>query len=499
MGNLVSVKNLYKSFFGTLALDGMDFEMDEGEIRCLIGENGCGKSTLIKVISGFHDYDSGEISINGKKMEKIAPADAIAMGIQVIYQDFSLFPNMTVAENIMMYQTVADKKQVINWKENRKTAMRMMEKLQLDVDPDAYVADITVAQKQMVAICRALVQNAKLLVMDEPTTALTNREVARLLEIVKQLKADGVSVLFVSHKLEEVAGTCDTVTVMRNGHNVYQSKPDDPPLSKEEMIYYMTGRRFSSESYDYQKKSDIPALEVRDLTLEGAVYDVNFAVYPGEVLGITGLLGCGRSELALSLFGLIPATGGTILVNGQDCGIFHTPDEAIAHNIAYVPEDRLTEGLDLRQPILSNATARIVRDYTKAHGILDLAGLRKKQMEALGLMEVHGMVPGNPASSLSGGNQQKIVLIKWLASDPNILILNCPTVGVDVGAKSDIHRKIRELASGEGITVLVISNDSYELMQTCNRILIMRDGELSQEVQAKDTDMDALEELIARG
>jgi len=499
LSTLVSIKNLYKSFFGAMALNGMNFELNEGEVRCLIGENGCGKSTMIKVISGFHDYDSGEIYINGKKFNKITPSESIAEGIQVIYQDFSLFPNMTVAENIMMYETVAHKKPLINWKTNKQRALEVMNKIQLDVNPDAYVSDITVAQKQMVAICRAIVQNTKLLIMDEPTTALTNKEVDKLFEIVRQIKKEGVSVLFVSHKLDEISEICDSFTIMRNGQNVYQSNKGDAPLSNEDMIYYMTGRKFSSVTHEYKENDPVPALKLNKLSLEGAFYDIDISLYKGEVLGITGLLGCGRSELALSLFGLLPAESGSIEVMGKKVELFKCPDDAIAQSIAYIPEDRLTEGLDLKQPIASNAICRIIRDNLDKFGLLNLKVLKDKQEKALGLMDVRGMVPGNPASSLSGGNQQKIVLIKWLASNPKIIILNCPTVGVDVGAKSDIHKMIRDLAKEQGVAVIVISNDSYELMQTCNRVLIMKNGMITQEVDIKDTSMDDLEERIARG
>lgn len=497
MKSIVRIKNLYKSFYGAMALNGMDFCINEGEVRCLIGENGCGKSTMIKVISGFHPFDSGELYINEKPYRKITPSESIAEGIQVIYQDFSLFPNMTIAENIMMYSTVAGKKPVIRWGEIRKRAMEVLEKVQFSVDPDIYVADLNVAQKQMVAICRALVQDAKLLIMDEPTTALTTKEVERLFEIVRKLKSEGVSVLFVSHKLDEISAICDSYTIMRNGKNVFQSEEKDGILSQEEMVYYMTGKKFTSETYQYEPVDDAPALKLNHLTLEGAFEDINFSLYKGEVLGITGLLGCGRSELAETLFGLKTATGGSLEVGGKNVGVFRSVEDALKNGIAYVPEDRLTEGLHLDQSIADNAIARIVQDYTGKFGVLKQKELRKKQKESLGSMHVAGMVPENPANSLSGGNQQKIVLIKWLASNPDILILNCPTVGVDVGAKSDIHRMVRELAREKGVAVIVVSNDIYEIMQTCNRVLIMKEGHISSEIDIQDTTMAALEALAA--
>lgn len=495
--NIVKIKNMYKSFYGAMALNGMDFSMNEGEIRCLIGENGCGKSTMIKVISGFHPFDSGELYINDKLYKKITPSESIAEGIQVIYQDFSLFPNMTIAENIMMYSTVAKGDIAINWKEIRKKAEDILKKVQFDIDPNMYVADLNVAQKQMVVICRAIVQNARLLIMDEPTTALTTREVERLFEIVRKLKEDGVSVLFVSHKLDEIAEICDSYTIMRNGKNVFQSEVGEGKLSKEDMVYYMTGKKFTSETHVYVEQSPIPALKLNDLTLDGAFENINFSLYKGEVLGITGLLGCGNAELVETLFGIKKATGGSIEIAGKNVGIFGCVDDALNSKIAYVPEDRLTEGLHLNQSIADNAIARILRNYTGHMGLLKMKELRKKQKESLSSMSVAGMVPENPANSLSGGNQQKIVLIKWLASNPDILILNSPTVGVDVGAKSDIHKIIRDLAREKGVAVLVVSSDMYEIMQICNRVLLMKEGKISQEIDIKDTSMDELEELAA--
>lgn len=496
MKTIVEVKNLYKSFYGALALEGMNLTIKEGEVRCLIGENGCGKSTLIKVISGFYPYDSGTLTINGKVYPKISTSESIAEGIQVIYQDFSLFSNMTIAENIMMYSTVAGGKIKIDWKEIKKNARSILNRVGFDIDPELYVSDLNVAQKQMVAICRAIVQDAKLLIMDEPTTALTKKEVQRLFEIVRKLKSEGVSVLFVSHKLDEIAEICDSYTIMRNGKCVFQSEANDEKISREDMVYYMTGKKFSNETFTYRPISEIPALKTENLSLTGNFRDINLTLYKGEVLGITGLLGCGMSELAMSLFGLKPATGGSIEIDGKSIGVFHNVEEALNCHIAYVPEDRLTEGLHLKQSIADNSIARIVRDYANRFGIISRRELLKKQEEGLNSMSVAGMIPDNPASSLSGGNQQKIVLIKWLSSNPDILILNCPTVGVDIGAKSDIHGIIRKLAREQGVGVILISNDNYELKQTCNRVLVMNEGRIVKEMNMENTTLDEFEAVL---
>ena len=489
---------MYKSFFGVVALDGMNFSMDEGEIRCLIGENGCGKSTMIKVISGFYTYDRGELEIGGRPYRRITPAESFREGIQVIYQDFSLFPNMTIAENIMMYSTVAEGKPLINAKKTRERAVETLQKIHFDIDPDLYVSELNVAQKQMVAICRAIVQDAKLLVMDEPTTALTTREVEKLFEVVRKLKSHGVAVLFVSHKLDEVLEICESITVMRNGKNVYDSELNGQMLSKEELIYYMTGKRFDNARYEYRPVDAEPLMEVRGYTLPGKFEDVSFSLHRGEIMGVTGLLGCGRGELAEALFGLRAARGGTVLIDGREVGAFKRVDDALAHGIAYVPEDRLTEGLHLDQRIAENSVSRVVGDFAGPLGALDLRGLARQKEKGLSSMYVAGMKPENPAKSLSGGNQQKIVLIKWLASNPRILILNCPTVGVDVGAKSDIHETVRRLAADKGVGVIVISDDILEIMQLCNRVIIMKNGRFDYETPIADTTMEQLEARLAQ-
>lgn len=497
MKKLVSVKEMYKSFFGVVALDGMNFSMDEGEIRCLIGENGCGKSTMIKVISGFYPYDRGRLEIGGKPYPKITPAESISEGVQVIYQDFSLFPNMTIAENIMMYSTVAGKKPLVSAKKIREQAVATLEKIHFEIDPDLYVDGLSVAQKQMVAICRAMVQEARLLVMDEPTTALTTKEVEKLFEVVRKLKQHGVAVLFVSHKLDEVLEICESITVMRNGKNVYDSPLGGQPVSKEELIYYMTGKHFDNARYEYQPTGEAPLMEVQGYTLPGKFEDISFSLHRGEIMGITGLLGCGRGELAEALFGLRAAQSGEIRINGEQVGILRNVQQALAHRIAYVPEDRLTEGLHLDQSIAENSVSRVVGNFAGPLGALDLKGLAAQTEKGLSSMYVAGMKPQNPVKSLSGGNQQKIVLIKWLASDPDILILNCPTVGVDVGAKSDIHEIVRQLAAQKGVGVIVISDDILEIMQLCNRVIIMKNGRFAYETPVAETSMEQLEAQLA--
>lgn len=494
MTKIVELKNVVKTFSGAVALDGMNLTIYEREIRCLIGENGCGKSTMIKGISGYHKFDSGELIINGKHYQNITPREAMDEGIQVIYQDFALFPNMTIAENIMMIDSTTQNRRLVNWKKMKEEARRTLERIKFDIDVDKYVADLNVAEKQMVAISRAIAQEAKLLIMDEPTSALTNAEVEKLFDVVRELKKNGVSVLFVTHKLDEVIRVSDSITVMRNGKNVYES--NENTLSKEDMIYYMTGKRLSEQRSEDVKREGVPVLEVRNYNLDGAFKNVNFSLYKGEILGISGLMGCGKDRLAKALFGIEPASSGEVLINGKPIGLIRRVQDALDHNIGYVPEDRLTEGLHMDHTIADNAIARIIKQLRGKYSLLSKEVVRDKQDETLSMVRITGLRRDNPVRTLSGGNQQKVVLVKWLAANPDILILNAPTVGVDVGAKSEIHDIVRDLAK-RGVSTIVISDDIPEVVQVCQRVLIMENGEIASEHLVKDITIEQLEAMIS--
>lgn len=495
--SIVNITDMYKSFFGVIAMDGMDFDVREGEIHCLVGENGCGKSSMIKVISGFYTFDRGQLHINGKEYRKITPSESMREGIQVIYQDFSLFPNMTIAENIMMYDTVGTCSFLISQDEQFRKARQVLDRIRFDIDPYLYVHQLNIAQMQMVAICRAIAQDARLIIMDEPTTALTTSEVSKLFQVVQQLKDQGVAVLFVSHKLDEILQISDRITVMRNGKSVFVSQEDQPLPSKEELIFHMTGKSFAKPAANEAIDTDLtPIMELKHYGLKDAFEDISFKLYPGEILGITGLLGCGRQELAESLFGIVQATEGRLLIQGKEMRPFRSVQEAVAQRIAYVPEDRMTKGLHMEQSIADNAIARIIEQFRNRLGLISGQKMAKGKERALTTVHIRGMRPYNPVRSLSGGNQQKVGLVKWLASKPLILVLNCPTVGVDVGAKEDIHDIIRGLA-GEGIGVIVISDDIPEVLHLCDRILVMKKGRIAHELRADDMDIDGLESMLA--
>lgn len=487
--NILCVKGIKKSFGGVHALRGVDLTIKRGETHCLAGENGCGKSTIIKVISGFYKPDEGMIEVDGKEYPVMTPGSAIKEGIQVIYQDFSIFPNLTVIENLAFNQVLANKKKLVNKKEFRRIAKEAVKKINFDVDLDALVETLPVADKQLIAISRALLDNAKLIIMDEPTTALTKKEIDRLFEIITNLKENGVTILFVSHKLDEVFEISDSITILRNGENVISCPTKE--MTEEKFAYYMTGRHFDAQvkkEVNEESRGNV-VLEARNLAAMG-FEGVSFELHQGEILGITGQLGSGRTELSMALCGLLKPTAGQIFVEGKEVHIRNV-SEAQKLGIALVPEDRLTEGLFLPQAIIKNITVSRLDQLANKFGILSD---KKVEEESAQWVKEIGVVTKNhefPVQTLSGGNQQKVVLARGLANHPKMLILNGPTVGVDIGAKYDIHRLLRDLAA-EGMAIIVVSDDAAEVVTTCDRALVMQAGQVTGKLSAQDLSADVL-------
>ncbi len=473
---LLRAVEVRKYFAGVKALDGVTLEIRPGEVHCLAGENGCGKSTLIKIISGVYQRDSGTIEFDGKELTKITPISAIMNGIQVIYQDFSVFPNLTVMENLAINSQLVEKRKIVNWKNMRKIAEQAVARIDFKVDLDAQLGELSVAEKQMVAICRALMFNAKLIIMDEPTTALTKKEVKALFKVILQLKEQGISILFVSHKLDEVFEISERFTVFRSGKLI--ATGDTSELDNQKFTYYMTGREFEVKPFVPAKLTPEPLLEVEKLSLDGFYSDISFSVKGGEILGVTGLLDSGRTELALSLFGMRPVTGGKIKIRGKEVEL-KDPQTAIANKIGFVPEDRLSEGLFLDQSIGDNIAISVIDELT-SRGLMDKARYQGEIDKWVKELSIATPDPGNAASTLSGGNQQRIVLAKWLACKPDVLILNGPTVGVDIGSKYDIHQILQKLA-GNGMAVIIISDDLPEILENCSRVMVLKDGRMAGE------------------
>jgi simple sugar transport system ATP-binding protein len=472
---VISARHVSKRFGGVLALADVDLEVRAGDVHCLAGENGCGKSTLIKVISGVEAPDAGEIRIDGAEHGHMTPRAAIRAGIQVIYQDFSLFGNLTVAENVAVTAMVAAGRRLVRPTELRARAAAVIAELGVDLDVDARVEDLTVADRQLTAICRALAEDARVVFMDEPTTALTRREVRSLFRVVQTLQAKGVALVFVSHKLDEVLEISQHVTVMRNGRVVASGSVQE--FDRASLGRAMTGRDVREDRNVPPLPDDAPvALEVDGLGLEGAFADVSFTVRSGEIVGITGLLGSGRSEIAEALFGAVPATAGTIAVDGRRVRVRDIGD-AVHAGIGYVPSDRLGQGLFLDQSIADNVVAGSLDLHRARFGLLDRARLRRTIDTFFAALRIKAASVQAPIRSLSGGNQQRVVLAKWLARGPRVLVLNSPTVGVDVGSKEEILDILRgEAVGGKGI--VVVSDDVPELVAVCHRVLVVRRGRI---------------------
>ncbi|MGD2049738.1 MAG: sugar ABC transporter ATP-binding protein [Chloroflexota bacterium] len=476
------VNNISKHFAGVTALDNVSFSINRGEIRCLVGENGSGKSTMIKIIAGVYLPDDGEIIIKGTRRQALKPIEAIHEGVQVIYQDFSLFPNLTAAENITINRQLAANKKLVNWRENRETAERALARINVNIDLDTEVGLLSVADRQLIAISRALMEKAQLIIMDEPTTALTQKEVESLFQVMRHLRDLGLSILFVSHKLSEVQEIADTVMILRNGRKVADDAASEINLTK--MAYYMTGREITESGYIYDEEDQETKnlLKVESLTRPGSFWDISFEMKPGEILGITGLLGSGRTELALALFGVQPATKGSIIIDGKPVRIRNIQN-AMNAGFGYVPEDRLTEGLFMEQSIGHNIVIRMIDHTLTRANFLSPPKMDNLIQTWVDKLRIKISDKNSKVTSLSGGNQQRVVLAKWLASSPKILILNGPTVGVDVGSKMELHELIKDLAR-QGIGILIMSDDIPELMHTCNRILLMRNGRIAEEFNA---------------
>ncbi|MBN1420171.1 MAG: sugar ABC transporter ATP-binding protein [Planctomycetes bacterium] len=477
--SFLEARGIGKSFAGVRALDDVSIALARGEIRSLVGENGSGKSTLIKIIAGVIPPDAGEIAVEGRPVPRLHPIDAIRLGIQVIYQDLSLFPNLTVAENIALAEELARGRHWVRWREVGAIARDAIGRLGCAIDPRRRVGELTVAERQLVAIARALRRDSRLIVMDEPTSALTPREVETLFSVIRGLRAQGIAILFVSHKLDEVLAASDTITVLRNGRKVAEGEAS--ALDRDALVRHMIGRTVSgsaSRPPGGATQSRV-LLRVEGLARRGSFEDVSFDLRRGEILGITGLLGSGRTEVAKALFGLEPADAGSIAIEGTPVRIRCVRD-AVRAGIAYVPEDRLAEGLFLEQPVDRNIAAAGLKLLARRGGLIDLRRLRVLAARWMEALAIKAPSPKIPVQALSGGNQQKVVLAKWLATAARILILNGPTVGVDVGAKEEIHARIAELARG-GMGVIVISDDRPELDALCGRIIAMQRGRIARE------------------
>lgn len=492
MPNLIEMTGISKHFGGVAALGEVDLTIAAGEVHCLAGENGSGKSTLIKIISGVQPPDAGGmIRIGGQEYTRLTPSDSTRIGIQVIYQDLSLFPDLTVAENVAFAQHLRGLSGV-NRRRIRATAEAVIARIGVSLDLDAKVGDLSIAQRQLVAICRALAAEARLVIMDEPTASLTRTEVDALLDITRELKRRGIAVVFVSHRLDEVLEIAERVTVLRDGRKL--GTWDAQEMTPRRLSALMTGHEFDYTISTPDLSAAPIVLSVRHLSRRGDFEDISLDLRQGEILGIIGLLGSGRTELALSLFGMRPAERGEIRLNGMPATL-RSNRAAIDQGIAYVSEDRLSLGLVLEQPISSNIVLSILDKLAGALGLLRMARRRAAVADWIAQLGIKVSDPENPVRTLSGGNQQRVVLAKWLATRPRVLILDSPTVGVDVNAKDGIYAIVKRLAAS-GMAVIMISDEIPEVLYHAHRILVMHGGRLRGEFQPAHISESELREAI---
>ena len=487
----LELENISKTFPGVKALKKVKFDIYPGEVHSLVGENGAGKSTLIKVMSGAHQPDEGGIiKINGEQVKISNPIDAIKKGISVIYQDFSLFGNLTVAENIVINQIIEKNKLLLNWKEIRIKAEKALNVVGIKINPNEIVDNLSVAKKQMVAIAGAIAHNAKMIIMDEPTSALSKQEVENLYRIIDMLKSKNIAVMFVSHKMDELFKVSDRFTIFRDGQYVDTVKSSD--IDKKTLIAKMVGRDVNILNYANLSVKEEVVLEIKGLSKKGNYKNINLKLYKGEVLGITGLVGAGRSELFQTIFGILKADSGKIILEGEEINL-NSPWTALKKGIGYIPESRQTQGLVLEKKVSENITLPLLKNFTNKLGIINTKKQSSLVHDLIDKLDVRPKDENLTASQLSGGNQQKVVIAKWIATNPKILIVDEPTNGVDIGAKADIHKILRELAEN-GTSIIVISSELPEILSISDRILVMRKGCISGEFKNSNLTQEAIME-----
>jgi ABC-type sugar transport system ATPase subunit len=478
MTPILRVDGLTKSFPGVQALKGVRLDVRAGEAHALLGENGAGKSTLIKVVSGVYRPDSGEIAVDDARVDFHSPLDAQRAGIATIYQELLLFPELSVAENIFVGHGPRRAWGVIDWSALRARAGEILASLEIhDLDLDAPVGGLSVGNRQRVEIAKALSQSARILIMDEPTAALTQADVERLFAIVRRLRERGVGIVYISHRLAEVFELADRVTVLRDGGWVATREVAE--TSEGELIALMVGRTIDQLFPKVEVPIGPPVLELEGLSRAGLVENVSLTLRAGEIVGLAGLVGAGRSELAQTVFGITPATSGAIRIDGRAVRV-RSPAEAKRLGIAYVPEDRGTQGLIRPMRLRENVSLAVLGRLAR-HGFIDRAAETALAADAVQRFAIRATGPDQVVGKLSGGNQQKVVLGKWLATKPRVLIMDEPTRGVDVGAKAEIHRLMCELA-GQGLAILMISSELPEVLGMSDRVLVMRGGRLVAEL-----------------
>ncbi|MGH9387051.1 MAG: sugar ABC transporter ATP-binding protein [Vicinamibacterales bacterium] len=469
---LLVLRSITKSFAGVQALKGVSFDLRPGEVHALVGENGAGKSTLIKIVTGAERPDSGTLIVSGRETRLLDPATSRALGIAAIYQQPALFPDLTVAENIAMSVEGRRVWQPVRWRERHRRAVELLDRVGASIDPERLVETLTMPEQRLVEIAKAIGTKATILIMDEPSASLTEREVERLYQVVARLREQGVGIIYISHQLDEIFALADRVTILRDGETI--ATRDRREVDRAELIRLMVGRELSAV---VPKRSVTPGdivLELRHLTSRAdGIRDISLSVRSGEILGIAGLVGSGRSELAETIFGLRPADSGEVLLHGTPLRI-GSPRDALAARIAYVPEDRRRHGVVLELPITANTSLASLQAISK-RGLIDRRAEREGAEDFVDRLRIRAAGVDADVGTLSGGNQQKVALARWLATRPEVLILDEPTQGIDVAAKAEIHGLMQDLVE-RGLAIIMISSELSEILAMSDRIAVMRHG-----------------------
>ncbi len=485
---MLRLVNVSKAYEGVQALRDVSFELCAGEVHAIVGENGAGKSTLIKIITGAVTPDSGFVELNGVALKANSPATARALGIAAIYQQPALFPDLTIVENIALGLENAKPWARVNWKERRARAIELLKQTAANIDPDRQVGSLTMPEQQLVEIARALGANARVLIMDEPTASLAEAEVQNLYGVIRNLRDSGVGIIYISHRLEELSVVADRVTVLRDGEAI-QTRPMRE-LSVRELISLMVGRELSAVFPKRAVQQGDVVLELRGVSCQtNGVRSVDLAVRAGEIVGLAGLVGAGRTELARTIFGLDPADAGEIWVRWNRV-LLKSPFDAIKAGIAYLPEDRRRHGVVLDMPVSANLTLASLDKFSSAWAF-DAGKERVTAANAVRRLGIKTPAVFSPVSSLSGGNQQKVALGRWLEIKPSVLILDEPTQGIDVGAKAEIHSLMCELAE-QGVAIVMISSELPEILGMSDRIVVLRQGAIAGELMSDEATQEAI-------
>ncbi len=491
---LLSVRNIRKEFAGVVALKDVSFDLRAGSVHALMGENGAGKSTLMKIIAGIYRPDGGSIVLHGNEVTLATPRAALDLGIAMIHQELNLMAPMTVSENIWIRREPRNRIGLIDHAELRRKTEVLFADLDIDLDPDLMVSELSVASRQMVEIAKAVSYNSEVLIMDEPTSALTEREVEHLFRIIRNLRKKGTGIVYITHKMNELFEIADEVSVFRDGEHIATRASSE--LTRDEVIRMMVGREISQMFPKVPSEIGDEVLRVTNLTLAGVFDDISFGLRAGEILGVAGLVGAGRSNIAETIFGVTPATSGVIHVNGKEV-VIDQPSVAMAHGMAFLTEDRKDTGCFLNLTIQENMQMAALRNGYTRNGFVEQGRLDAECAVLKEALKVKTPSMEQKIVNLSGGNQQKALIGRWLLTKPKILILDEPTRGIDVGAKAEIHRMISTLAS-EGLAVIMISSELPEILGVSDRVLTIRQGKLTGILDRAKADQVKIMELVAQ-